>query len=36
VESNGPLDRNYARIPYRQVMRPIWPLDETTTPGLIY
>jgi microcystin degradation protein MlrC len=36
VESNGPLDRNYARIPYRQVMRPIWPLDQATTPGLIY
>lgn len=36
VESRGPLDRNYARIPYTRVTRPIWPLDESTTPGLIY
>jgi microcystin degradation protein MlrC len=36
VESGGPLNRNYAKIPYTRVMRPIWPLDERTTPGLIY
>jgi microcystin degradation protein MlrC len=36
VESGGPLDRNYARIPYTRVTRPIWPLDRDTTPGLIY
>ncbi len=35
VEADGPLDRNYARIPYRRVARPIWPLDEQTAPGLI-
>ena len=35
VESDGPLDRNYARIPYRRVARPIWPHDEETAPGLI-
>jgi microcystin degradation protein MlrC len=35
VESGGPLNRNYRQIPYARVNRPIWPLDEVTTPGLI-
>jgi microcystin degradation protein MlrC len=35
VESGGPLNRNYRNIPYARVSRPIWPLDEVTTPGLI-
>lgn len=35
VESDGPLSRDYSRIPYAKVQRPIWPLDEATTPGLI-
>jgi microcystin degradation protein MlrC len=35
VESGGPLNRDYRRIPYARVDRPIWPLDEVTTPGLI-
>jgi microcystin degradation protein MlrC len=35
VESGAPLVRDYRKIPYRNVMRPIWPLDEHTTPGLI-
>jgi len=35
VDSDGPLSRNYARIPYTRIMRPIWPLDEETSPGLI-
>ena len=35
VDSDGPLSRDYARIPYTKVQRPIWPLDAETTPGLI-
>jgi microcystin degradation protein MlrC len=35
VDSDGPLARDYRRIPYTRVNRPIWPLDEHTTPGLI-
>ncbi|MDA8050785.1 MAG: M81 family metallopeptidase [Rhodospirillales bacterium] len=35
VDSDGPLNRNYARIPYSKVIRPIWPLDAETNPGLI-
>lgn len=36
VDADGPIPRDYRRIPYTQVQRPIWPLDEATTPGLIY
>ncbi len=35
LESDGPLSRDYRKIPYRKVQRPIWPLDEVTRPGLI-
>ncbi len=35
IDSDGPLSRDYRRIPYSRVQRPIWPLDETTSPGLI-
>ncbi|MGH7101517.1 MAG: M81 family metallopeptidase [Acetobacteraceae bacterium] len=35
VDSDGPLNRDYRRIPYTRVMRPIWPLDAETAPGLI-
>jgi microcystin degradation protein MlrC len=35
VESGGPLNRDYRKIPYTRVDRPIWPLDEVTTPRLI-
>jgi microcystin degradation protein MlrC len=35
VDSDGPLSRDYRNIPYTKVQRPIWPLDETTKPGLI-
>lgn len=36
VDSDGPLARDYAKIPYTRVNRPIWPLDEKTEPGLIF
>ena len=36
VETDAPLTRDYRKIPYTRVMRPIWPLDAETRPGLIY
>ena len=36
IDSDGPLPRDYTKIPYTRVQRPIWPLDEKTEPGLIY
>jgi microcystin degradation protein MlrC len=35
VESDAPLSRDYRKIPYTRVNRPIWPLDAETKPGLI-
>ncbi len=35
IDSDGPLSRDYRRIRYSRVQRPIWPLDEATAPGLI-
>jgi microcystin degradation protein MlrC len=35
AESDGPLARDYRLVPYTKVMRPIWPLDEQTAPGLL-
>ncbi len=35
VDSDAPLARDYRRLAYTKVQRPIWPLDETTQPGLI-
>jgi microcystin degradation protein MlrC len=35
VESDGPLRRDYRKIPYTRVQRPIWPLDQDTTPALL-
>jgi len=36
IESDAPLSRDYRKIPYTKINRPIWPLDAETTPGLIY
>jgi microcystin degradation protein MlrC len=36
VDSDAPLSRDYRKIAYKKVTRPIWPLDEKTSPGLIY
>jgi microcystin degradation protein MlrC len=36
VDSDAPLARDYRRIAYTKVQRPIWPLDAETKPGLIY
>jgi microcystin degradation protein MlrC len=35
AEGDGPLPRDYRRLPWRKVQRPIWPLDATTEPRLI-
>ncbi|MBV9537694.1 MAG: MlrC C-terminal domain-containing protein, partial [Acidisphaera sp.] len=35
IDSDGPISRDYRRIGYKRVQRPIWPLDEQTSPGLI-
>jgi microcystin degradation protein MlrC len=36
IDSDGPLSRDYRKIPYTRVARPIWPLDQETRPGLIF
>jgi microcystin degradation protein MlrC len=36
VDSDAPLARDYRKIGYTKVRRPIWPLDETTEPKLIF
>jgi microcystin degradation protein MlrC len=36
VDSDAPLARDYRKIAYQRVERPIWPLDEETNPGLIF
>lgn len=36
IDSDGPLSRDYRKIPYTKVMRPIWPLDAEAKPGLIF
>src|SRR3954454_7348432 len=35
AEGDGPLPRHYAKLPWRKVQRPIWPLDRVTEPRLI-
>ncbi len=35
VDSDAPLSRDYRKIDYKKVKRPIWPLDAETSPGLI-
>ncbi len=36
VDSDAPLSRDYRKIDYKKVKRPIWPLDVETSPGLIF
>jgi len=36
VDSDAPLARDYRKIAYTRVERPIWPLDEDTKPRLIF
>ena len=36
IDSDAPLSRDYRKIGYTRIERPIWPLDETTSPRLIF
>ena len=36
VDSDGPLTARLPQDPLHQGHRPIWPLDEATSPGLIF
>jgi microcystin degradation protein MlrC len=36
IDADGPLKRDYSKIPYTKIARPIWPLDQETNPGLIF
>ncbi|MBL8833694.1 MAG: M81 family metallopeptidase [Rhodospirillales bacterium] len=36
IDSDGPLSRDYRKIPFTRINRPIWPLDEKTSPALIF
>lgn len=35
AEGDGPLPRDYEKLPWSKVQRPIWPLDVQTEPKLI-
>ena len=35
VDTDGPLSRDYRKVPYTRVQRPIWPLDSETAPKLL-
>jgi microcystin degradation protein MlrC len=35
VDSDAPLARDYRRMDFANVARPIWPLDNETQPGLV-
>ena len=37
ISSDGPLNRDYRKLPYTKLRRPIWPLDEVAPPaGLVF
>jgi microcystin degradation protein MlrC len=36
LDADGPIPRDYRKIPYTKLIRPIWPLDAETSPGLIF
>jgi microcystin degradation protein MlrC len=35
ADSDASLNRDYRKIPYTRVQRPIWPRDAEISPGLI-
>jgi microcystin degradation protein MlrC len=35
AEADGPLPRDYRKLPWQRVQRPIWPLDAETNPRLV-
>ena len=36
IDSDGPIPRDYRKIPFTRIQRPIYPLDAVTNPGLIF
>lgn len=36
IDADGPIPRDYRKIPYTKIERPVWPLDADTAPGLIF
>ncbi|MGE3650761.1 MAG: MlrC C-terminal domain-containing protein, partial [Reyranellaceae bacterium] len=36
IESDAPLSRDFRKIPYGKINRPIYPLDADSKPGLIF
>ena len=36
VDADGPIMRDHRRIPYTKIERPVWQLDETTNPRLVF
>jgi len=36
IDSDGPIPRDYRKIPFTRLQRPIYPLDPATSPGLIF
>jgi microcystin degradation protein MlrC len=36
VDGGGPLRRDYSKLPYRHIRRPIWPIDADPVPVLVY
>ena len=36
IDSDAPLSRDYRKIPYAKVLRPIWPLDRHAVAKLIF
>ena len=36
IESDAPLSRDFRKIPYAKINRPIYPLDADSKPGLIF
>ena len=35
AEADGPLPRDYRKLPWKRILRPIWPLDAQTEPRLV-
>ncbi|MDB5816566.1 MAG: microcystin degradation protein MlrC-like protein [Rhizobacter sp.] len=35
IDADGPMVSDFTKIPYRKITRPLWPLDEQTSPGLV-
>jgi microcystin degradation protein MlrC len=36
IDSDGPIPRDHRKVPYTKINRPVWPLDEKTSPGLVF